>query len=116
MAGRPLTGQVMTVSSSRFKFSPLAESGTAARRGLQFRHLDLDARALSRLAFDPHAIFVAEQHLQPFVHVVYPDARSSSVASLASGIPTPSSSTDQVQSGFGAPWCESELYRPPPCC
>src|ERR1022692_193477 len=48
--------------------------GSRYQAGLQFRHLDLDAGALSGLAVDTHLVVVAEQHAQPLAHVAHADA------------------------------------------
>jgi hypothetical protein len=55
--------------------------------------LDLDARAVSRLALDPHRIRCRTAPFSRSFTLLTPMPCSSSVASLDSGMPTPSSST-----------------------
>ena len=88
----------------------------AATARLQFRYFDLYPRALSGLAVDPHSILVAEQHLQPFVHIVNPDAAIQQSGQLLLRDTHPVVLHQQVQAIFRAIASESGLYRPPPCC
>src|SRR5271157_2796308 len=75
VAGNPFTGHSLTDSSSLLKSSSSSMfSRNGRQRGLQLRHLDLNASAFTRLAVDPHSVLVSEQHLEALVHVADSDA------------------------------------------